>query len=57
MGARENYWLWNAEFTQFREKMLIYVERIQQTAHQVARLDVLFSLAEAAYINDYVVLS
>ena len=55
LGAREKLLaMEQAEFIQFREKMLIYVERIQQTAHQVARLDVLFSLAEAAYINDYI---
>ena len=55
LGAREKLLaMEQAEFTMFREKMLIYVERIQQTARQVARLDVLFSLAEAAYKNDYV---
>ncbi|MEN6325495.1 MAG: DNA mismatch repair protein MutS [Syntrophomonas sp.] len=55
LGAREKLFaLEYEEFINIREQLCAYLERIQKTAGQIATLDVLYSLAEAAYQNDYV---
>lgn len=55
LGAREKLFaLEYEEFVNIREQLCAYLERIQKTAGQVAALDVLYSLAETAYQNDYI---
>lgn len=55
LGARERLFaLEYAEFCQIREDLLSFLPRFQKTAEQIAVLDVLLSLAEAAYANNYV---
>ncbi|HZX21593.1 MAG TPA: DNA mismatch repair protein MutS, partial [Clostridia bacterium] len=41
-------------FVQIRDTLLLEIERIQQTANAVARLDVLYSFAEVSEENNYV---
>lgn len=55
LGAREK--LFNIEYEyykEFIENLIQYISRIQSSAHLIATLDVIFSLAEAAYYNDYI---
>lgn len=55
LGAREK--LFNIEYEYFKDfvdNLTAYITRIQSSAHLTATLDVLFSLAQAAYYNDYV---
>ena len=55
LGARERlYNLEYAEFCRIREELIDYLPRLQNTAEHMAVLDVLVSLAEAAYNNNYV---
>ncbi|SHH02586.1 DNA mismatch repair protein MutS [Thermosyntropha lipolytica DSM 11003] len=55
LGAKEKLCLLEyEEFMQIREKIALHLGRIQDTARLVAVLDVLYSLAEAAYENNYV---
>jgi len=55
LGAREKLFsLEQEEFAKIREKIGGFIDRIQNTAMKIAELDVLYSLAEAAYLNDYV---
>lgn len=55
LGAKEKLCqLEYEEFIKIREEVALNLERIQETAHLVALLDVLYSLAEAAYQNNYV---
>ncbi|MDD2586140.1 MAG: DNA mismatch repair protein MutS [Syntrophomonadaceae bacterium] len=55
LGAREKlFTLEYHEFISIREKLSAFISRIQDTASRVAELDVLYALAETAYINDYV---
>lgn len=55
LGARERLFaLEYAEFCEIREELLSYLPRFQKTADQMAVLDVLLSLAEAAFANNYV---
>ena len=54
LGAREK--LFNLEqqvFIEIREKLCPHLERIQDSAGKIAVLDVIASLAEVAYLNDY----
>ncbi len=54
LGAREK--LFNLEYehyTRLKENLVKYIGRLQSTARQVAALDVLYSLAQVAYLNDY----
>ncbi|NLJ72175.1 MAG: DNA mismatch repair protein MutS [Syntrophomonadaceae bacterium] len=55
LGAREK--LFNIEYEYynlFKESVIPYIPRIQATAYLIATLDVLYSLAYAAYNNDYI---
>ncbi len=55
LGAREK--LFNLEYemyNQLKERLIQYINRLQATAHQVAALDVIYSLAKVAYLNDYI---
>jgi len=55
LGTRER--LFSREYEEFlliRNKLSEHINRIQDTAHKIAVLDVLYSLAETAYNNDYV---
>ncbi|HQA07201.1 MAG TPA: DNA mismatch repair protein MutS [Syntrophomonadaceae bacterium] len=55
LGARERlYNLEYAEFCRIREDLINYLPRLQNTAEQMSVLDVLVSLAEAAFNNNYV---
>jgi DNA mismatch repair protein MutS len=55
LGARERLFaLEYAEFCQIREDLLSFLPRFQKTAEQMAIMDVILSLAEAAYANNYV---
>jgi len=55
LGARERlYNLEYAEFCRIREELIGYLPRLQKTAEQMSVLDVLVSLAEAAFNNNYV---
>lgn len=55
LGARERLFnLEYQEFNQIRDSLLQYLLRFQQTAELVAVLDVLLSLAEAAFNNNYI---
>ncbi len=55
LGARERlYALEYQEFLQIRSSLSGHLQRILKTARQVAILDVLFSLAQVAYLNNYV---
>ncbi len=55
LGAREKLFaLEYAKFCEIREELLLYLHRFQITADQIAVLDVLLSLAEAAFANNYV---
>ncbi|NLO22589.1 MAG: DNA mismatch repair protein MutS [Syntrophomonadaceae bacterium] len=55
LGARERlYALEYEEFMQVRKILSAHIKRILDTARQVAVLDVLFSLSQAAYLNNYV---
>lgn len=55
LGAREKLFaLEYEEFISIREELGNYLVRIQITAAQIATLDVLYALAEAAYQNDYI---
>lgn len=54
LGARERlYTLEHQVFTEIRDKISLHLERIQQSAAEIARLDVLVSLAQVAYLNNY----
>lgn len=55
LGAREK--LFSMEYHAYiniRDNLTGYISRIQDTAGKVAELDVIFALAETAYLNDYV---
>lgn len=55
LGAREK--LFNIEYEyykEFIENLIKHISRIQSSAHLIATLDVIFSLAQAAYYNDYI---
>lgn len=55
LGARERlYTLEYAEFCRIREDLINYLPRLQTTAEQMSILDVLVSLAEAAFNHNYV---
>lgn len=55
LGARERLFaLEYAEFCRIRDDLLPYLPRFQDTAEKVAVLDVILSLAEAAFNNNYV---
>ncbi|MGI6422595.1 MAG: DNA mismatch repair protein MutS [Syntrophomonadaceae bacterium] len=55
LGARERLYALEYEvFLQIRKSLSAHIKRILKTAQQVAVLDVLFSLAQAAYLNNYV---
>lgn len=55
LGARERLFALEYEaFTQIKEQLSEHIHRIQETARQVARVDVLYSLAETAYRQDYI---
>ncbi|HZK43435.1 MAG TPA: DNA mismatch repair protein MutS [Syntrophomonadaceae bacterium] len=54
LGAREK--LFNLEYehyNQLKDKLIEYIPRIQNSAFQIAILDVVYSLAQVAYNNDY----
>jgi len=54
LGAKERlHTLEYEEFIRIRQDIGEDIDRIQQTANFIADLDVLYSLAEAAYYNDY----
>lgn len=54
LGAREKlYDLEHTLFIDFRKNLLVYINRMQKTAKSIAELDVLLSLAEVAYQNNY----
>ena len=54
LGAREKlYTLEQQIFIEIREKLCQYLERIQDSAAKIAMLDVIVSLAEVAYLNNY----
>lgn len=55
LGARER--LFSLEYDVFihiRQQLAEHISRIQASAFQVARLDVLYALSEAAYTYDYI---
>ncbi len=55
LGAREK--LFNIEYelyNQLKEDLIPYISRLQSVANLVAILDVLYSLAQVAYYNNYV---
>ncbi len=55
LGSRERLYAIEYEaFLQIRHELADHIPRILETARKVAVLDVLFSLAEIAYNNDYV---
>lgn len=55
IGARERLFaLEYQEYILIRDQLVGYLPRLQQTANLTADLDVLASLAEAAYTNNYV---
>ncbi len=55
LGARERLFALEYEvFSRIKEQLSEHIHRIQDTAQQVARVDVLCSLAEKAYQNDYI---
>lgn len=55
LGAREKLFaLEHQEFIEIRETIALYIDRIQATADKVSDLDVVYSLGEAAYLNNYV---
>jgi len=55
LGAREKlYGLEYECFLEIRDRLQVYLPAIQASAGAVADLDVLASLAQAAYLNDYV---
>ncbi len=54
LGAREKlYTLEQQVFIEIRENLCQHLERIQDSAAKLARLDVMASLAEVAYLNNY----
>ncbi len=54
LGAREKLFaLEYEEFVKVREKLAGYIEAIQAAADKVSDLDVIYSLGEAAYQNNY----
>lgn len=54
LGARERLFsLEYEEFIKIREQLSLHLERILKTARLVAALDVLYSLSQVAYLNDY----
>ncbi|MDD4562083.1 MAG: DNA mismatch repair protein MutS [Syntrophomonadaceae bacterium] len=54
LGAREKlYTLEQQVFIEIRENLCQHLERIQDSAGKLAMLDVIASLAEVAYLNDY----
>lgn len=54
LGARERLFALEQQvFVEIRDTISQHLERIQQTAADIARLDVLASLAEVAYLNNY----
>lgn len=54
LGAREKlYTLEQQVFTEIRENLCRHLERIQDSAAKLARLDVIASLAEVAYLYNY----
>ncbi|MDD3023016.1 MAG: DNA mismatch repair protein MutS [Syntrophomonadaceae bacterium] len=54
LGAREKLFVLEyQEFISIREELSTYLERIQKTAGKIAIIDVLYSLAETAYQNNY----
>lgn len=55
LGAKEKLCqLEYEEFVNIREEIALHLNRIQETARMIAVLDVLYSLAETAYQNNYV---
>jgi len=55
LGARERLFALEYEvFSQIKEQLSEHIHRIQDTALQVARVDVFCSLAETAYQYDYI---
>lgn len=55
LGAKEKLCqLEYEEFVNIREEVALHLHRIQETARMIAVLDVLYSLAETAYQNNYV---
>ncbi len=55
LGSRERlYAVEYEEFLQIRNQLSEHIKRMLETAQKIAVLDVLFSLAETAYNNDYV---
>ncbi|HEX3011925.1 MAG TPA: DNA mismatch repair protein MutS, partial [Syntrophomonadaceae bacterium] len=55
LGSRER--LFQMEYEQFielRGRLIDYIARLQNTAHNIAVLDVLYSLGEIAYCYDYI---
>ncbi len=55
LGSRERlYAIEYEEFIKIRSQLADHIRRLLETAEKVAVLDVLFSLAETAYNNDYV---
>lgn len=54
LGARERLFSLEQQiFVEVREALTQHLKRIQETAVAIAMLDVLASLAEVAYLNDY----
>jgi DNA mismatch repair protein MutS len=54
LGARERLFALEQQvFIEVRDRLSQHLERIQQSAADIARLDVLVSLAEVAYLNNY----
>lgn len=54
LGARERLFALEQQvFIEVRDRLSRHLERIQQSAADIARLDVLVSLAEVAYLNNY----
>lgn len=55
LGARERLFaLEYREFIRIRDHLSQHIQRILDSAHLLAQLDVLASLAQVAYLNDYV---
>ncbi len=55
LGAREKLFAMEYdEFIKIREELASYIDRIQALADKISDLDVIYSLSEAAYVNNYV---
>ncbi len=55
LGARDKLFIMEfEEFNRIRSLLAQYIERILSTARAVAELDTLCSLAEVAFLNDYI---